>query len=270
MHGELDPVYIAARKALLDALEALDAHRAALILVGAQAIYHHTGDAEVAVAEFTDDGDIAIDPNELRPDPRLEDALRDAGFSLDLQNPGIWFSQDQVEIDLLVPEALGGAGRRGARLGEHGKSAARKVRGLEAALVDVALATLAALDEEDSRVFDVRVAGPSALLVAKLHKLGERVESPNRMKAKDAHDILRLLRGVEMPRLIQTTNELLVDNLAGEVTREAREYLSSLFGSREGRGSNLAAQAAAGLEDPDTVRASCEALASDLLEGTRP
>lgn len=37
------PEYVAARRVLLDALEALKDHLPSLILVGAQAVYHHTG-----------------------------------------------------------------------------------------------------------------------------------------------------------------------------------------------------------------------------------
>lgn len=47
----------ASRKALLDALEALEPHREALVLIGAQAIYLWTGGAPVALAETTDDSD---------------------------------------------------------------------------------------------------------------------------------------------------------------------------------------------------------------------
>jgi hypothetical protein len=46
---------------LLDALEALAAHRDALVVVGAQAIYLHTGEADVALAEATKDSHLAID-----------------------------------------------------------------------------------------------------------------------------------------------------------------------------------------------------------------
>ncbi len=64
------------------------------------------------------------------------------GFRLDIQ-PGIWLRARLIEgvltdvpVDLLVPDAVAGAGRRGARLGEHGDKAGRRVRGLEGALVD--------------------------------------------------------------------------------------------------------------------------------------
>jgi hypothetical protein len=38
MPGEPDPEYVAARRVLLDALEALGGHRRAVVLVGAQAL----------------------------------------------------------------------------------------------------------------------------------------------------------------------------------------------------------------------------------------
>jgi hypothetical protein len=44
MPGEPDQIYIEARRALLDALEALRQHARAVILIGAQAIYLHTGE----------------------------------------------------------------------------------------------------------------------------------------------------------------------------------------------------------------------------------
>lgn len=44
---------IEARSALLDACDALQHQLAAVVLVGAQAIYLHTGSAEVALAETT-------------------------------------------------------------------------------------------------------------------------------------------------------------------------------------------------------------------------
>jgi hypothetical protein len=66
---------IAARTALLDVLEALAEQREALILIGAQAIYLHTGAASVALAETTKDSDLAIDPRMLSDSPLLDDAM---------------------------------------------------------------------------------------------------------------------------------------------------------------------------------------------------
>lgn len=63
--GKPDPLYILARTALLDALEALGDQREAIVLVGAQAIYLHTGPAGLPVAEHTTDADIALHPTLL-------------------------------------------------------------------------------------------------------------------------------------------------------------------------------------------------------------
>ena len=56
------PLYVFARTVLLDALDALGEQRDAVVLVGAQAIYLHTGDADIAVPAFTTDGDLVIEP----------------------------------------------------------------------------------------------------------------------------------------------------------------------------------------------------------------
>ena len=69
----------------------------------------------MAVAPFTTDGDLALNPSVLDDEPILADLLRAAGFDLALK-PGTWSLTD-VQIDLLVPESLGGPGRRSARLG---------------------------------------------------------------------------------------------------------------------------------------------------------
>src|SRR5712691_7627622 len=123
MPGAPDPLYANAREVLLDALEALGAHRASLILVGAQAIYFHTGEADIAVAPFTTDADVVIDPTSLADQPALGEALQASGFVAG-QDPGQWF-KDEVRVDLMVPETIAGAGWRGVRMGPHGNRAAR-------------------------------------------------------------------------------------------------------------------------------------------------
>lgn len=265
MPGVPDAVYIQARRVLLDALETLSGQREALVLVGAQAIYLHTGEGDMAVAPYTTDGDIAIDPSELSDTPRLEEAMRAGGFVQDLQQPGVWLGTEGVMIDLLVPEAVGGGGRRGARLGEHGNRAARKARGLEAALVDNEPTEIAALAADDERRFEIAVAGPAALLVAKLHKLGERQEVEGRAEDKDALDILRLLRAIPTQTLAEALDVLRGDARSGVVTLEAVDYLRVLFGEPTSPGSQMAARAATPLEDADVVAASSASLATDLL-----
>ncbi|OGK79188.1 MAG: hypothetical protein A2X52_00930 [Candidatus Rokubacteria bacterium GWC2_70_16] len=271
--GGPDLLYVLARRVLLDALEALGEQRTAVILVGAQAIYLHTGEADLAVAPYTTDADLAFVPPDLLPEPRLHECLEAAGFRR-TPDIGIWEKQVpgdrpvSVAVDLLVPELLGGPGRRAARLGPHGDRVARKVRGLEAAVVDRARMAIGSLDREDPRGFDVAVAGPAALLVAKLHKIEDRANT-ERAAAKDALDLLRLLRAVPTARLAARLRVLLRDDGSAEVTREALEYLERQFAGRRRRGALMAAQAAVPLEDPDTIAASCAVLAGDLLEAIR-
>lgn len=109
MPGErpLDPEYVAARRVLLDALDALGTHRKAVVLVGAQAIYLHVGEGDLAVSPHTTDGDLAIDPRQLDDEPALTGTLEAAGFELTVR-PGTWSSKD-VQIDFLaVARAVSG------------------------------------------------------------------------------------------------------------------------------------------------------------------
>jgi hypothetical protein len=265
MPGELDPEYVVARRVLLDALEALREQLEAVVLVGAQAIYLRVGEGDLAVAPFTTDGDIALDPSAIVPDPLIEDALTDAGFVRDLTQPGVWLGTGDVTIDVMVPEAVAGRGSRSADLGIHGRRAARRAKGLEAVLVDSTFEPISSLESDDARVFNIRVAGAAALVVAKLHKIYERKGHPVRENAKDALDVLRLLRGSSTEVLAAGIALLLADERSAAVTQEALAYLGELFGSEDAHGSRLAAEAAAPSEDPDVIAQSCAALASDLL-----
>ena len=125
----IEPLYVAAREVLLDALDALGEQREALILAGAQAIYIHTGAADLAVAEFTTDGDLVVNPEQLKTQPRLSEAMERAHFRSGLQ-PGSWLRDRTVSgiattipVDLLVPEAVAGAGQRARGLGDGSCSA---------------------------------------------------------------------------------------------------------------------------------------------------
>ena len=91
----IEPLYVAARGVLLDALDALGDQREALILAGAQAIYIHTGAADLAVAEFTTDGDLVVNPEQLKTQPRLSEAMERAHFRSGLQ-PGSWLRDRTV------------------------------------------------------------------------------------------------------------------------------------------------------------------------------
>jgi hypothetical protein len=266
---EADEVFVAARRALLDALDALAPHLESVILIGAQAVYLHTGAIDLPLAETTRDADLAIDPRTLKEDPRVEQALLRARFSQDRADPqpGAWRSPDGMPVDLMVPERFAGpaaTGRRGARLPPHAKQAMRRAVGLEAALVDHKGREVAALDPDDGRVREVKVAGPAALVVAKLFKLHERTDEPHRLIAKDAHDVYRLLRAVSTGTLAETIRRLLESDAAADVTGQALVLLQVWFGSPDGRGSALAGEAERMVGDPGQVAQAVSLLAGDL------
>lgn len=157
-----DSLMVEARAALLDAVAALDAHLDSLILIGAQAIYLRTGKATSALAEATKDSDLAIDPRTLGEDPRLEQAMTEAGFIFNpvSKQPGAWMSPNGIPVDFMVPEHLAGTGsRRGVRIPPHSKHSARRAAGLEAAVIDHSPMTVESLDGDD-RSAVINIAGP--------------------------------------------------------------------------------------------------------------
>jgi len=274
MPGAPDPLYVLARRVLLDALGAIEDQLDAVTLVGAQAVYVHTGSVPLAVPEFTTDGDVMLEPAVLRPSPLLDQALRGARFvpHADASRVGTWVATRDldgrpvnVHVDLLVAEAIAGLGTRAARIPPHAPGTARRARGLEAALVDRGRHTIVALDPSDPRRFTVFVARPAALLVAKLHKVSERAADPDRAVDKDALDVYRLLRAASTEELARPLRRLLETELAAPVTREALDGLEGLFASARSAGCQMAARSAAPLEPADVLVASLVALATDLL-----
>jgi hypothetical protein len=273
MSGAPDPQYVVARSVLLDALDALGAQREAVILVGAQAVYLHTGAVELAVAAFTTDADLTLDPALLQPAPEIEAAMTAAGFYRG-NRVGAWVvSRDidgtptNVEVDLMVPEAVGGGGSRAARLAGHAKNVARKARGLEAALIDKRSIVIAALDASDTRSFSVAAAGPAALIVSKMHKIRERLAERERRRLddKDALDTLRLLQASPTDGLADTFVQLLHADVSSTVTEEALTALKDLFADPRAVGAQMAVRSAGALAAPDEIAGSCAALSSDLL-----
>jgi hypothetical protein len=238
-------------------------------VIGAQAIYMHTGDAAVGLAETTKDSDLALDTRSLSNVPLLESAMIAAGFRRDphAAQPGSWLNADGVPVDLMVPQSLAGrSGRRGARIPPHSRHAARRAAGLEAALIDNAPVLVTPLDSRDDRAYTANVAGPAALLVAKLHKLGERQSTPGRLVDKDAHDLYRLLVATRTENLAHTLRQLQDDPLAGPTTHQALTYLADLFATGpDAVGALMAGRAEQGIGDPLMVATSAAILASDLL-----
>lgn len=133
-------------------------------------------------------------------------------------------------------------------------------------MVDRSPLEVRALESHDHRSIAVNVAGISALLVAKLHKLAERETALQRTSAKDGLDVLRILQAAEPEELGARLQALGSSALAREVTLEARDQLARLFGRQNASGTSMAIRATVGLEDPATIAASCEALANGLLQ----
>jgi hypothetical protein len=264
---------------LLDALEDLRDHRDAIVVVGAQAVYLQTGPAAVGVAEYTTDADLAVDADRLADLPLLEDLML-RRFShrrapSGAAEPGIWtriveVSGEPVEIpvDLIVPQGLAPrGGTRGARLGPHGKQAARKAIGLEAALFDNDLLMIDAFEPSDGRRFESKVAGPTALLIAKAHKIQDRLEQtgrPDRLNDKDAADVYRLMLATPLERVREVTPLLLAEPRIAQPVRWGLDLLLQQFGARRAPGVEMAVRALRLGVTEDRVRSVCVAFTSGL------
>lgn len=287
------PEFVAARAALLDALQVLGAQRDGVVLVGAQAIYLRVGAAGLAVTPHTTDADLSLRPDLLAPSPELAACMASAGFRHDsASSVGIWVADRDfggvpglAQVDLLVPDAVSGRaglGKRSPDIPPHDPRAARIVRGIEGALYDHDVMLIRALDDVDTRAFEIAVAGPAALLVAKAHKIRERLAQPKRANtvAKDALDVLRVLRGCPEEAVAARWCSLLAGETSDDAVRvttalvasEALEFFRSEFSVPGGRGCGLAVQAAVGAEDPEILRASLADLArrvSTRIAGAR-
>lgn len=265
----LDPEYVAARRVLMDALDALEGHRDNLVLVGAQAVYHHTGDAELNVPVMTTDADLAIDTAGLADAPEIGETLRAAGFTSG-PNPGHWVALSAVAVDIMVAPHQSGRTRpsaRAAHLVPHDELTARIAHGLEPALVDDVAVRIDSLDPADARTFDLRVAGPAALLTAKAIKIGERLDQaaarPDRLKQKDALDAFRLLQAVETADLVRGFGAHVLEPHAATASRTALAFYQAHASTPTGLLPELATAAA--LDDP-SVAPAFTSLVTDLLE----
>lgn len=272
--------YVEARRVLLNALTAMEAHLGAVVLVGAQAVYLRTEGRIEGYQPFTTDADVVLDPTLLGPIPPLGEAMAAAGFIL-TDEPGIWearlsrpgFDEEiVVPVDLIVPEELAPkAGRRSARLpGAHGKATARKSPGLAGAVVDNSPISIGALEPDDARLITVNVAGCGALFVAKLHKLGDRLATPDRLQAKDAGDVYRIFDAVAPDDMTTTIRVLLDDERSAATTTKALAYLDRLFVTPASTGTALAVDALRTVLPGATVTAAMTAYTNELIELLAP
>ncbi|WP_051385372.1 hypothetical protein [Actinokineospora inagensis] len=246
------------RRVLLDALTALRDQTTAVTVVGAQAVYLRSDDVRLAVAAFTSDADVSLDPGALQDVPRLEQAMLEAGFTVgDRGQPGTWLRDERVNgkvvsipVDLLVPQSLT-PGRRGGKIPRTATTRPGGSWGLRRPSFDRDLMDVTALDSgTDRRGIKANVAGPAALLIAKAHEIGERAVDrgrPDRLIDKDAGDIARLMMadGSGVEEVAARVRRLQADPRTVEVTNAGLRYLDELFGSPSAVGLTMAHRALA-------------------------
>jgi hypothetical protein len=262
---------------LLDVLDALGEHRGAVVVAGAQAIYLRAGVGVLPIADLTTDADLALDPALLSPTPELEAMLEAGGFEHvehgGAPEPGSWQTDatvrgkpTKIPLDLIVPFDAVAGGRRSADLGPHGNRAARRSPGLEAVLVDNQLMQITALDPEDDRRTEARVAGLPALLIAKSYKIHDRIEAgiEDRTYDKDASDIVRIMQSVSAGPMAASLAVLRNDSVAGTSTELGMARFENLFGRRGGEGIAMAVRALRLAMPEERVRAICLAYANQL------
>jgi hypothetical protein len=193
------------RRLLIDTIRALSDFSDGLTVVGAHAVHVWVQDALGPVPmQATRDADVAVNPAFVTSDPKLLEVMGGIGVEPAFPDrPGVYgYAVDKelpflgrATIDLIVPEAYAGPGRRAARIAGQ-KRAAGRATGLELAVWDRRRRTLAAIDGPAATV-EAWVAGPAALLVAKSHKVHERLAQlatrPDRLRPKDSGDIALLM-----------------------------------------------------------------------------
>jgi hypothetical protein len=134
---------------------------------------------------------------------------------------------------LIVPEIYAGDGRRAARIAGQ-KNAAGRAFGLELAIWDRRRLLVAALDEPADRI-QAWVAGPAALLVAKAHKVHERLaqvaQRPDRLRPKDSGDVALLMMVTDGAGVARVMTKHVEDHPEiADVVDSASEFLVEMYG----------------------------------------
>ena len=258
---------IEVRKGLLDALDALGPQVKSVVLIGAQAVYIHTTGFDSPVAEATKDADLAFRKELLNKTPKLEVILGESGYEPHPNGqPGSWISSSDFPVDFMLPEKLSHRKGRGAGVPPHAQNTARSARGIEGCVIDNQVKQISSLNPQDTRSYEIAVAGPSALLVAKSIKIQERLNEKRRIENKDAYDVYRLLSVVPTEIFQKGFTLLRKNKLSSEVTLESLEVLKGLFASGpSATGSMMAGATEIGIGNPETVSQSVAILAQDLL-----
>lgn len=276
---------IEARQGLCDALDALAEQREGLVIVGSHAVHERTKNIGIESTQ-TKDSDLAVVPPLFSAQPRIEEAMRKAGFRplgeftddknnrRFLNQPGLWgrgFDEKGApvaEVDLIVPASMAGGGRRAPRaMSDHGKQSTRMAPGLELAAFDRDLMIIDSFESGSQR--EAYVAGFAALICAKSYKLGERIEArdngkPDRVTAKDAGDMWRLMAASD-PRTVASNFDEACETEGYEpVARTGLAYLRTTTNS--GELLSLAAIDLGGSADRDDIETTYDNWTSTFFE----
>jgi hypothetical protein len=250
----------AARRVLSEALCATRPQAAALVVVGAHAIYSNPALHDSRFPDFTVDADIVVDPEELVSGPGL-DQLLIKRFRHG-RTPGKWvpvhaatFGGDFVDLDILAARTFADDLDLFKEIAHDGTTTVRREIGLELALLDWVWTDWSLAGWESRYRLRVRVAGPSALLVAKTMKLTDRLERdlsqissgevPLKYR-KDAIDLLRLLtcrrdvtRRDALNRVRSADSSEQRKRACAKVIDTAYGRLGTYFSAQDGKGCRL-------------------------------
>jgi hypothetical protein len=234
---------IRSRRLLIDAIKALSPFREALVVIGAHAIHVWAQQAWGPIEmEATRDADVSINPAFVAENPKIIESLKSIGVEAALKDrPGIYGLEQEKELplsarttfDVLVPERYAGVGRRAARI-DGQENAAGRATGLELALWDKYLLELDTADAPRESV-EVFVAGPAALLVAKAHKVHDRLQQfaihPERLRPKDSGDIALLMMVSDPSEIMQVMRKNIKTHPEiAETVDLASRWLIELYG----------------------------------------
>jgi hypothetical protein len=207
-------------------------------------------DQRLVALAATDSADFAVDPALISDQPDIAQALQRCGFRPLKDRPGIWKveGRDKLGVDLLVPEAVAGPGRRSVRVNPHqDRQTFGRCEGIELALLDNRKTTISGF-ELDTRQIEMNVAGPAALLCAKVYKLRDRFADTARayrIRPKDASDVYLLMQTVTPAAAAGVWDAAMSDQRIGLTVRQGVGHFAALFGL-DGPAVDLAGQAAAG------------------------
>jgi hypothetical protein len=231
------------RRLLIQTIQALQPFQNALTIVGAHAVHVWATDAWGAIdMQATRDADIAINPVFVSDEPKVLELLEGINISPALKDrPGIYgFDSERdfdwaarTTVDLIVPETYAGKGRRSAHIPGQNRATTRAV-GLELALWDRHLIKLSTFDDPTILV-DTYVSGPAALLIAKSHKIHERLlaitSRPDRLRPKDSGDVALLMMVSDAKEIAQTmATECALHPEISEVVCSGATWLIEMYG----------------------------------------